>query len=79
MLVKQSDAFTRIFDRDGANPQFNSATGSRTLLYVDNFSILVVMGALLLRLERGALSEPHWHPTAAELAYFISGSTKMTI
>jgi oxalate decarboxylase/phosphoglucose isomerase-like protein (cupin superfamily) len=33
----------------------------------------------LLRLERGALSEPHWHPTAAELAYFISGSTKMTI
>lgn len=37
------------------------------------------MGAVLLRLEKGGIREPHWHPNAAELSLCVSGTAKMTI
>jgi oxalate decarboxylase len=37
------------------------------------------MAATLLRLQKGAVREPHWHPNAAELNYCIIGNAKMTI
>jgi oxalate decarboxylase len=41
----------------------------------DNFPILDTwaMAAFLVRLKKGGVLEPHWHPNAAELAYCISG------
>jgi oxalate decarboxylase len=65
-----------IFDLDGAKPHFSSPTGSRTIMNVDNFPILAGMGAVLLRLKKGAVREPHWHPNAAELSYCIIGNVK---
>jgi oxalate decarboxylase len=70
---------THIFDLDGAKPQFQSVTGSRTLMNADNFPILAGMGAVLLRLQQGGVREPHWHSNAAELSYCIGGNAKMTI
>jgi oxalate decarboxylase len=68
-----------IFDLDGAKPQFQSVTGSRTVMNADNFPILAGMGAALLRLQKGGVREPHWHANAAELSYCIGGNAKMTI
>ncbi|MEP6576713.1 MAG: cupin domain-containing protein [Nitrososphaerota archaeon] len=42
----------------------------------DNFPILEGMGAVLLRLEKGGIREPHWHPNAAELSLCVSGTAK---
>ena len=77
-MNKQTSSL-HIFDLDGAKPQFSSPNGSRTLMNVDNFPILAGMGAVLLRLEKGGVREPHWHPNAAELSYCITGNAKMTI
>lgn len=70
---------TIIFDLDGTKPQFSMSHGSKTVMNADNFPALKGMGAILLRLERGGVLEPHWHPNAAELNYCISGQAKMTI
>lgn len=78
-VMNKQESSIHIFDLDGAKPQFYSPTGSRTIMNVDNFPILAGMGAVLLRLERGGVREPHWHPNAAELSYCISGNAKMTI
>lgn len=77
-MNKQSSSI-HIFDLDGARPQFYNASGSRTIMNVDNFPILAGMGAVLLRLEKGGVREPHWHPNAAELSYCITGNARMTI
>jgi len=77
--VNKETSSIHIFDLDGAKPQFSSPTGSRTIMNADNFPILSGMGAVLLRLEKGGVREPHWHPNAAELSYCITGNAKMTI
>jgi oxalate decarboxylase len=77
--VNKQTSSIHIFDLDGAKPQFSSPTGSRTIMNADNFPILAGMGAVLLRLEKGGVREPHWHPNAAELSYCITGNAKMTI
>jgi oxalate decarboxylase len=77
-MNKQTSSI-HIFDLDGAKSQFSSPTGTRTIMNADNFPILAGMGAVLLRLEKGGVREPHWHPNAAELSYCISGNAKMTI
>ena len=77
--VVQQKIQTHSFNLDAAEPQFNSQTGSRTLMNADNFPILQGMGAALLRLKKGGIREPHWHPNAAELSLCIAGNTEMTI
>ena len=68
-----------IFDLDGTKPQFSMPYGNRTVMNADNFPVLKGIGAVLLRLEKGGVREPHWHPNASELNYCISGTAKMTI
>jgi oxalate decarboxylase len=77
--VNKQTSSIHIFDLDGAKPQFSSPSGTRTIMNADNFPILAGMGAVLLRLEKGGVREPHWHPNAAELSYCITGNAKMTI
>src|SRR5437773_4213216 len=79
LVTNTQTSSIHIFDLDGAKPQFYGPTGSRTVMNSDNFPILSGRGAALLRLEKGGVHEPHWHPNAAELSYCFSGSTKMTI
>ena len=78
VINKQTQSI-HIFDLDRTKPQFSSPNGSRTLMNADNFPILEGMGAVLLRLEKGGIREPHWHPNAAELSLCVSGTAKMTI
>ena len=61
------------FNLDETTPQVSNSNGSRTTANADNFPILFGMGMLLLRLEKGGVREPHWHPNASELSYCIKG------
>ncbi|MFR9751061.1 cupin domain-containing protein [Nocardia sp. 004] len=47
----------------------------------NNFPVLAGQNGSVysVRLEPGGIREPHWHPTAWELNYHISGSAKWTI
>lgn len=77
--INKQTSSVHIFNLDGAIPQFQSPTGSRTLMNADNFPILSEMGAVLLLLKKGGVREPHWHPNASELGYCITGNARMTI
>lgn len=70
-----------IFNLDLTSPQFFNTFGSRTIANADNFPILNdwSMATYLLRLKKGGVREPHWHPNAAELGYCINGRAKITI
>ena len=71
-----------VFNLDTAIPQIsNISGGSRTIVNADNFPILNGngMATYLLRLKKGGVYEPHWHPNAAELSYCINGRAIMTI
>jgi oxalate decarboxylase len=37
------------------------------------------MATYSLKLNRGGVREPHWHPNAAELDYVINGRAHMVI
>ena len=63
-LTNKQTPSIHIFDLDGTKPQFSSPNGSRTLMNANNFPILEGLGAVLLRLEKGGILEPHWHPNA---------------
>jgi oxalate decarboxylase len=78
-LTNKQTPSIHIFDLDGTKPQFSNLNGSRTLMNADNFPILDGMGAVLLRLEKGGILEPHWHPNAAELSLCVSGTARMTV
>jgi oxalate decarboxylase len=70
------------FNLEATTPQFsNASSGSRTVANADNFPILNGngMAIYLLRLKKGAVREPHWHPNATELSYCINGRAIMTI
>jgi len=69
------------FNLDAAAPQFSNAAGMQTIANADNFPILSTwaMSVFLVRLKKGGVLEPHWHPNAAELGYCISGRAEMTI
>jgi oxalate decarboxylase len=69
------------FNLDAATSQFLNAAGSQTIANADNFPILSdwAMSVFLVRLNKGGVLEPHWHPNAAELGYCISGRAEMTI
>ena len=67
------------YNLDRATPQTSNTNGTRTMANVDNFPILSGLGIALLRLAKGGVREPHWHPNASELSYCISGRADMTI
>jgi oxalate decarboxylase len=79
MVMSQKMSPAQTFNLDGANPQFQNSSGSRTMIDANNFPMLAGMGAALLRLQKGGVREPHWHGNAAELSYCITGNTRMTI
>ena len=71
--LKTNTSSVYTFNLDATTPQVSNSNGSRTTANADNFPILSGMGMLLLRLEKGGVREPHWHPNASELSYCIKG------
>ncbi len=67
------------FNLDTTEPQAVCKGGNRTIVSSDNFPVLKGMALYLLRLEKGGIREPHWHPNAAELSYCVRGKAIMTI
>ena len=69
------------FNLDYIIPQFSNSVGSQTIAAADNFPILGswAMAIFLVKLKKGGVLEPHWHPNSAELGYCISGRAKMTL
>jgi oxalate decarboxylase/phosphoglucose isomerase-like protein (cupin superfamily) len=67
------------FDIKSTKSQAICNGGSRTIANSDNFPILRGMATYSLKLDRGSIREPHWHPNAAELSYCLSGKALMTI
>jgi oxalate decarboxylase len=67
------------FDIKSTKSQAICNGGSRTIANSDNFPILRGMATYSLKLDRGGIREPHWHPNAAELSYCLSGKALMTI
>jgi hypothetical protein len=67
VTMNRQSSLIHIFDLDGTKPQFQSAVGSRTIMNADNFPILAGMGAVLLRLQKGGVREPHPTGTPMQL------------
>jgi oxalate decarboxylase len=67
------------FDIKSTKSQSICNGGSRTIANSDNFPILRGMATYSLKLDRGGIREPHWHPNAAELSYVINGRARMII
>lgn len=78
-IINKQTPPIHIFNLDGTKPQFSGPNGSRTLMNADNFPILEGMGAVLLRLEKGGIREPHCHPNGAKLNYVINGKVRFTL
>ena len=67
--TNQQSSSVRIFDLDGAKPQFQSVIGSRMILDADNFSILAGMGLHYFVCRKVAYANPTC--TAMRLNCFI--------
>jgi len=60
-------------------PPIKTKGGSVRIADKNNFKASDVMSAALVEVEPGGLREMHWHPTADEWQYYISGKARMTV
>lgn len=67
------------FKLQAIDPQIDVAGGTIALCYKENFPLLEGLTMFDLKLNKGGVREPHWHPNAAELDYVISGTARMLI
>jgi len=58
---------------------WSGAAGSARQHTVNEFPVSQSFAAVSMRLQPGALRELHWHAIAAEWAYVISGSCRVTV
>ncbi|WP_069163408.1 cupin domain-containing protein [Nocardia altamirensis] len=73
-------AASHLFHLDAEEPlRFDGGTLQGA--HEGNFPVLAGQqgSVYLVRLEPGGIREPHWHPTAWELNYVISGTTRWSI
>ncbi|TXM94608.1 cupin domain-containing protein [Methylobacterium sp. WL116] len=62
-----------------AGPQTSSDGGSLAIASAEEYPMSAGMTGMLLRLQPGALHEPHWHPNANEWHYVSRGRTRVTL
>lgn len=60
-------------------PQTTSDGGSLAIASAEEYPMSAAMSGTLLRLQPGALHEPHWHPNANEWHYVSKGRTRVTL
>lgn len=53
--------------------------GTQRIASERQFPISTTMTGAIMRIDPGALREPHWHPNAAEWQYYIAGRARMTV
>lgn len=61
------------------SPQIATPYGVARIANRQSFPLLNGLSLFSLRLFKGAVREPHWHPNATELNYVITGKAKLTI
>lgn len=67
------------FKLNAIDPQIDVNGGTIALSHKENFAPLDGIALFDLRLKKGGVREPHWHPNAAELDVAISGQAKMLV
>jgi oxalate decarboxylase len=70
---------THFFNLGALKAQKTYPGGSRALLTTNEFPILQNLSIALVKLAKGSIREPHWHPNANEMSYCVKGQAKMTI
>lgn len=67
------------FGLQSIDPQVATKGGTISLATKENFAALKGITLFDLRLQKGGIREPHWHPNAAELDYVVKGKARMII
>ena len=67
------------FQLERLEPHVVNGGGSLIFGRQDDFPALDGLAMYSLRMNEGAVREPHWHPNAAELNYLIEGAVRLTI
>ncbi|WP_426442595.1 cupin domain-containing protein [Bradyrhizobium genosp. P] len=60
-------------------PKISTAGGALYVASAKEFPVATTMTGMLLKLKRGAMHEPHWHPDANEWHYVLTGRTRVTL
>jgi oxalate decarboxylase len=70
---------THRFALTSQKPRFSTQGGALYVASAKEFPVSTTMTGLLLKLKRGAMYEPHWHPNANEWHYVLKGRTRVTL
>jgi len=60
-------------------PLVSTPGGSLHVASSKEFPIAATLTGMVLKLRRGAMHEPHWHPDANEWHYVLKGRTRVTL
>jgi oxalate decarboxylase len=72
-------ARTHRFPLLAQKPRISTAGGALYVASSKEFPMSTTMTGLLVKLKRGAMYEPHWHPNANEWHYVLRGKTRVTL
>jgi len=67
------------FDLERIHPQIASNGGLARIVNKDNLPVLRDLALFSVRLFKGGVREPHWHPNATELNYVLKGKARLTV
>jgi oxalate decarboxylase len=62
-----------------AQPPIEASGGRARIADSSNFAAATTIAAALVEVDPGAIRELHWHPSADEWQYYISGQGRMTV
>jgi oxalate decarboxylase len=60
-------------------PHVSTPGGALYVASAKEFPVSTTMTGMVLKLKRGAMYEPHWHPNANEWHYVLKGRTRVTL
>ncbi|SDR34956.1 oxalate decarboxylase [Rhizobiales bacterium GAS191] len=60
-------------------PRVSTAGGALYIASAKEFPMSTTLTGIVLKLKRGAMYEPHWHPDASEWHYVLKGRTRVIL
>jgi oxalate decarboxylase len=60
-------------------PRVSTPGGALYVASAREFPASTTLTGMVLKLKRGAMHEPHWHPNASEWHYVLKGRTRVTL
>ena len=60
-------------------PRVSTPGGALYVASAKEFPVSTTMTGMVLKLKRGAMHEPHWHPNVNEWHYVLKGRTRVTL